>query len=91
LLELKVENDAGLDTFAGLITPDFWTDWLTRSIFFFFTLVAGPRRSLRLELSETRVYELQIRDINSSNQLCKVKKWPEVDKWPFLGHTIKDA
>ena len=28
--------------------------------FFFFTLVAGPRRSLSLELSDTRVYEPQI-------------------------------
>ena len=25
--------------------------------FFFFTLVAGPRRSLSLKLSDTRVYE----------------------------------
>ena len=25
--------------------------------FFFFTLVTGPRRSLRLKLSDTRVYE----------------------------------
>ena len=29
--------------------------------FFFFTLVTGPRRSLSLELSDTRVYEPQIR------------------------------
>ena len=28
---------------------------------FFFTLVAGPRRSLRLKLSDTRVYEPQLR------------------------------
>ena len=28
---------------------------------FFLTLVAGPRRSLNLKLSETRVYEPQIR------------------------------
>jgi len=28
--------------------------------FFFFTLVAGPRRSLSLKLSDTRVYEPQI-------------------------------
>jgi len=26
-------------------------------VFFFFTLVAGPRRSLSLKLSDTRVYE----------------------------------
>ena len=29
--------------------------------FFFFTLVTGPRRSLSLKLSDTRVYEPQIR------------------------------
>ena len=29
--------------------------------FFFVTLVTGPRRSLRLKLSDTRVYEPQIR------------------------------
>jgi len=28
---------------------------------FFFTLVTGPRRSLSLKLSDTRVYEPQIR------------------------------
>ena len=31
------------------------------SFFFFFTLVTGPRRSLSLELSDTRVCEPQIR------------------------------
>jgi len=31
------------------------------TFFFFFTLVAGPRRSLSLKLSDTRVYEPQIR------------------------------
>jgi len=33
-----------------------------QAFFFFFTLVTGPRRSLSLELSDTRVYEPQIRD-----------------------------
>ena len=32
-----------------------------RYFFFFFTLVTGPRRSLSLKLSDTRVYEPQIR------------------------------
>jgi len=32
-------------------------------IFFFFTLVTGPRRSLSLKLSDTRVYAPQIRDL----------------------------
>ena len=31
------------------------------SFFFFFTLVTGPRRSLSLKLSDTKVYEPQIR------------------------------
>ena len=30
-------------------------------VFFFFTLVTGPRRSLSLKMSDTRVYEPQIR------------------------------
>jgi len=30
-------------------------------VFFFFTLVTGPRRSLGLRLGDTRVYEPQIR------------------------------
>ena len=30
-------------------------------LFFFFTLVTGPRRSLSLKLSDTRVYEPYIR------------------------------
>ena len=33
----------------------------TQVFFFFFTLVAGPRRSLSLKLSDARVYEPQIR------------------------------
>ena len=33
----------------------------TLASFFFFTLVTGPRRSLSLKLSDTRVYEPQIR------------------------------
>ena len=32
-----------------------------RRLFFFFTLFTGPRRSLRLTLSDTRVYESHIR------------------------------
>ena len=33
----------------------------TPNFFFIFTLVTGPRRSLSLKLSDTRVYEPQIR------------------------------
>ena len=35
--------------------------------FFFFTLVTGPRRSLSLKLSDTRVYEPQIRRARRAN------------------------
>jgi len=37
------------------------TGWAsTLNFFFFFTLVAGPKRSLRLKLSDTKVYEPQM-------------------------------
>ena len=35
--------------------------WTSRVFFFFVTLVTGPRRSLSLKLSDTRVYEPEIR------------------------------
>ena len=39
-----------------------WAPWQTNFVFFlFFTLVTGPRRSSSLEMSDTRVYEPQIR------------------------------
>ena len=41
--------------------------------FFFFTLVTGPRRSLSLKLSDTRVYEPQIRaHLGTNAHLCRV-------------------
>jgi len=41
--------------------------------FFFFTLVTGPRRSLSLRLSDTRVYEPQIRArLGTTAHFCKV-------------------
>jgi hypothetical protein len=36
------------------------TQHVNLGIFFFFTLVTGPRRSLSLTLNDTRVYEPQI-------------------------------
>ena len=36
-------------------------DCFHMEVFFFFTLVTGPTRSLSLKLSDTRVYEPQIR------------------------------
>ena len=42
-------------------------------LFFFFTLVAGPRRSLGLKLSGTRVYEPQIRArLGTTTHFCEV-------------------
>ena len=39
----------------------------------FFTLVTGPRRSLSLKLSDTRVYEPQIRArLGTTAHFCKV-------------------
>ena len=41
--------------------------------FFFFTFVTGPRRSLSLKLSDTRVYEPQIRArLGTTAHLCEV-------------------
>ena len=41
--------------------------------FFFFTLVTGPRRSLSLKLSDTRVYEPQIRArLGTTAHFCEV-------------------
>jgi len=57
----KVWGD--LDGFAegsheeGHLTLRVWS----LGLFFFFTLVTGPRRSLSLKLSDTEVYEPQIR------------------------------
>ena len=41
--------------------------------FFFFTIVTGPRRFLRLKLSDIRVYEPQIRArLGTPAHFCKV-------------------
>ena len=45
----------------------------TRNPFFFFTLVTGPGRSLRLKLSDTRVYEPQIRARNQVEEARAVR------------------
>ena len=42
------------------------------NLFFFFTLVTGPRRSLNLKLSDTRVYAPQIRArLATTAHFCK--------------------
>ena len=42
-------------------------------LFFFFSLVTGPRRSLRLKMSDTRVYEPQIRArLGTTAHFCEV-------------------
>ena len=44
-----------------------------RVFFFFFTLVTGPTRSLSLKLSDTRVYEPQIRArLGTTTHFCEV-------------------
>jgi len=46
---------------------------LVTFFFFFFTLVTGPRRSLSLKLSDTRVYEPQIRArLGNTTHFCEV-------------------
>ena len=44
-----------------LVQEDKFKSLLLLALVFFFTLVTGPRRSLSLKLSDTRVYEPQIR------------------------------
>ena len=42
-------------------------------LLFFFTLVTGPRRSLSLKLSDTRVHEPQIRArLGTATHFCEV-------------------
>ena len=46
--------------------------------FFFFTLVTSPRRSLSLKLSDTRVYEPQIRArLGTKTHFCEVVCTPQ--------------
>ena len=43
-------------------------------LFLFFSLIAGPRRSLRLKLSDTRVYEPQIRArLGTTTRFCEIR------------------
>ena len=55
LVENLVQAGVGVDTPSsdGVTPPTFF--------FFFFTLVTGPRRSVSLKLSDTRVHEPQLR------------------------------
>jgi len=46
-------------------------------VFFFFTLVTGPRRSLSLKLSDTRVYEPQIRARLGTTRAPRRNSWGE--------------
>ena len=54
-------KNAGADLLAVVDRQALRVFLLVLSFFFFFTLVTGPRRSLSLKLSDTRVYEPQIR------------------------------
>jgi len=46
------------------------------SLFFFFTLATGPRRSLGLKLTDTRVYEPQIRARLGTEQGAQASPMP---------------
>ena len=57
------------------------------AVFFFFTLVTGPTRSLSLKLSDTRVYEPQIRarlGTVAEVQHCARPPVQTVDYDPFI-------
>jgi len=63
LLACRASRKSWLHSAAGASsTPTFSSSLSTRyaPLLFLFTLVTGPRRSLSLQLSDTRVYELQI-------------------------------
>jgi len=76
--------------FALMLSPG-WLTWRFPNanppryciFFFFFTLVTGPRRSLSLKLSDTRVYEPQIRArLGTTAHFCEVvvlKNWFGID------------
>ena len=52
------------------------------AFFFFFTLVTGPRRSLSLKLSDTRVYEPHIRArLGTTTHFCEVNEEHSVRVW----------
>ena len=59
------------------------SSWLC--FFFFFTLVTGPRRSLSLQLRDTRVYEPQTRArLGTTVHFCKVVVHPVLASTKFL-------
>ena len=56
-------------------------------LLFFFTLVTGPRRSLSLKLSDTRVYEPQLRArLGTTAHFCRVvvRKLRGVPNWCWV-------
>ena len=57
--------------------------------FFFFTLVTGPRRSVSLKLSETGVYEPQIRGLLvATTHLCEGVVASAAGHSPFPSRTL---
>ena len=52
------------------------TSYPPSSLLFFFTLVSGPRRSLRLKLSDTRVYAPRIRAPLSAQMVASLHILP---------------
>jgi len=61
-------------------------------LFFFFTLVTGPRRSLSLKLRDTRVYEPQIRArLGTTAHFREVVNRTQVARGahsPSMAHTV---
>ena len=57
--------------------------------FFFFTLVTGPRRSLSLKLSDTRVYEHQIRAALATDSWAAPVLWRRLSKLGYLAQDVR--
>jgi len=55
------------------------------TLFFFFTLVTGPRRSLSLKLCDTRVYEPYIRAYRSATPRCRANLETIRQSRPYSG------
>ena len=80
LIDLCPEQQDAAEAHARAPSPQHLHHQLWR---FFFTLVTGPRRSLSLQLSETRVYEPQIRArLGTTTHFCEVQDAAEAHARP---------
>ena len=70
-LEVNEEEEEKIRTCTKTFAASASLKWSLATIFFFFfTLVTGPRRSSSLKLSDTRVYEPQIRARLGTAHFC---------------------